>query len=326
MKKIVINIKRGEKEMEDKLKQPAKKSSDLSDIVLEKETSNVDKTKKMLLFAATLILLFLVGLVLMKLFNKPQTQENNLAQVGDQMLQPVDDSVDKLSKKVEDTNTLFQQEPIVDDGAETDLKFEEMVRKLKAQDSGTEETPEAKKPEKTAVAKPAKKVETPVKTVKTSANETKDLFSKKVEEITKAAAKSKEATAKKVEAAKEKVSKVIAPAVVHETHPKPQKVTTPPREIIIDTKVSPVQTPMKLSTLTGYFIQVGATTASFPDRRYLEKIKNAGYDYVVHSTVVHGKKIKKILIGPFASKNEAKRKLPGVRASVNPGAYVYRIK
>jgi len=313
--------------MEDKLKQPAKKSSDLSDIVLEKETSNVDKTKKMLLFAATLILLFLVGLVLMKLFNKPQTEESNLAQVGDQMLQPVDDSVDKLSKKVEDTNSLFQQEPIVDDGAETDLKFEEMVRKLKAQDSGTEETPETEKPAKAAVvANPAKKVETPVKTVKTTANETKDLFSKKVDEITKAAAKSKEAAAKKVEAAKENVSKVIAPAVVHETKAKPQKVTTPPREIIIDTKVSPAQTPMKLSTLTGYFIQVGATTASFPDRRYLQKIKNAGYDYVVHSTVVHGKKIKKILIGPFASKSAAKRKLPGVRASVNPGAYVYRIK
>ncbi len=312
--------------MEDKLKQPAKKSNDLSDIVLEKETSNVDKTKKMLLFAATLILLFLVGLVLMKLFNKPQTEENNLAQVGDQMLQPVDDSVDKLSKKVEDTNNLFQQEPIVDDGTETDLKFEEMVRKLKAQDSGAEETKETEKSAKTEVVKHTQKVDNTTQMIKKATTETKDIFNKKVDEITKSAAKSKEIAARKITEAKTHINHVNTPVIIEEAHTKPQKISTPPKEIIIDTKVSQVKKPMKLSTLSGYFIQVGATTATFPDRHYLQKIKNAGYDYVVHSTYVHGKKIKKILIGPFASKSAAKRKLAGVHNRVNPGAFIYRIK
>jgi DedD protein len=317
MEKITISIKRGETAMEDKLKQPVKKSNDLSDIVLEKEKSNVDKTKKMLLFAATLILLFLIGLVVMKLFNNaPQGEEDNLAQVGEQMVQPVDQSIDQLSKKVEDTNDLFQQEPIIDDGAETDLKFEEMVRKLKAQDMGEE----VKKSEPVAETKPVeKKVEKKV-------DETKDLFSKKVDEIAKAAAKTKKESVQKVEEVKTAVSEVVTPKVVKPAPVKPKKVITPPKEIIIDTKVTPVPSETKFSTLSGYFIQVGATTASFPDRRYLQKIKNAGYDYVVHSTVVKGRKIKKILIGPFASKSEAKRKLPGVQSSINPSAYVYRVK
>jgi len=313
--------------MEDKLKKPAKKSSDLSDIVLEKGTSNVDKTKKMLLFAATLILLFLVGLVAMKLFNKPKSYENNLAQVGEQTAQAIDDSADKLSKKVEDTNSLFQQEPIVDDGSETDLKFEEMVRKLKAQDSGTQEV---SKPHETAVVKQPTKTATVQHTASTTptVHETKaeDPFSKKAEEIAKAAAQARKEAAAKIREAQTHISSVTSPAVVHTAPAKPRKVIAPPREIVIDTRVSPAQKPLKLSTLKGYFIQVGATTASFPDRHFLQKVKNAGYDYVIHSTFVHGKKIKKILIGPFASQSAARRKLPGVKSRLNPGAYIYRIQ
>jgi cell division septation protein DedD len=303
--------------MEDKLKKQGGKSNDLSDIVLEKEKSNVDKTKKILLFAASLILLFLVALVVMKLFNKsPQNDNSTLAQVGEQMNHPVDESIDQISKKVEDTNSLFQQEPIVDDGTETDLKFEEMVRRLKAQD-GTEEEKPAPAP---AV------VEKPVEKTKTAVKETKDLFDKKVDEIAKSVSKTKEHTTAKVVKAKEAAAKIIETKIVTPAPKAKKQVVPAPKEIIIDTKVSPVQTGAKLSTLSGYFIQVGATTASFPDRRYLQKIKNAGYDYVVHTTVVNGRKIKKILIGPFSSKNAAKRKLPAVQASINPSAYVYRVK
>jgi len=307
--------------MEDKLKKQGGKSNDLSDIVLEKEKSNVDKTKKILLFAASLILLFLVALVVMKLFNKsPQSEGDTLAQVGEQMTQPVDESVDQISKKVEDTNSLFQQEPIADDGTETDLKFEEMVRRLKAQDSTEEEKPA---PAPAVVEKP---VEKSVEKAKTATKDTKDLFDKKVEEITKSVTKTKEKSTQKVAKAKEEAAKIIETKIVKPA-PKPKKrVVEPPKEIIVDTKVSPVSQGAKLSTLSGYFIQVGATTASFPDRRYLQKIKNAGYDYVVHTTVVNGRKIKKILIGPFSSKNAAKRKLPAVQASINPSAYVYRVK
>ena len=315
--------------MEDKLKKQPAKSGDLSDIVLEKEKkSDVDKTKKLLLFAAMLILLFLVALVLMKLFNKGTPMENNLAQVGEHMAQPVDKSIDKLSKKVQETNDLFQQEPIIDDSAETDLKFEEMVRRLKAQESG-ESTPEPKtetvaaKPK--AAATPATNVTKP-KTVVKETTSPKDLFEKKADEIAKSVAKTKSAATTKITKAKEEAAKIIETKIVKPAaKPKPKRVVNPPKEIIVDTKVSPVEPATKLSSLSGYFIQVGATTASFPDRRFLQKIKDAGYDYIVHSTVVRGKKIKKVLIGPFASRSEAKRKLPGVHATINPSAFIYRI-
>jgi len=297
--------------MEDKLKQQTKKSNDLSDIVLEKETSNVDKTKKILLFAASMILLFLVALVVMKLFNNaPQNNDNNLAQVGDSMIQNTDESIDQISKKVEDTNNLFQQEPIVDESTETDLKFEEMVRKLKAQDSAVEDSNTV--------------IEKSVEEVTKSAEETKDIFSKKVDQITQSVKKEKEAAAVSVQKAQEILTPVTAPKKVVKAPVKPKVV--PKKEIIVSSKIVPAPVETKLSTLSGYFIQVGATSNSFPDKRYLKKIKNAGYDYVVHSMMIKGRKIKKILIGPFDTKNDAKRKLPDIQAKLNPGAYIYRIK
>ncbi len=306
--------------MEDKLKKQPAKSGDLSDIVLEKEKkSDVDKTKKLLLFAAMLILLFLVALVLMKLFNKDTPMENNLAQVGEHMAQPVDKSIDKLSKKVQETNDLFQQEPIIDDSTETDLKFEEMVRRLKAQESGEIET----KPQTNTTSTPTTHIAKPAVKETTSP---KDLFEKKADEIAKSVAKTKSAATTKITKAKEEAAKIIETKIVKPAaEPKPKRVINPPKEMIVDTKVTPVEPATKLSSLSGYFIQVGATTASFPDRRFLQKIKDAGYDYIVHSTIVHGRKIKKVLIGPFASRSEAKRKLPGVHATINPSAFIYRI-
>lgn len=312
--------------MEDKLKQQeTKQVNDLSDIVLEKESGdNTAKMKKLLLYAASLILLFLVALVAMKLFNNtPKGADTNLAEIGSDIQKPVDESVDQISQKLEDTNKLFQQEPIIDESAETDLKFEEMVRKLKAQDAAESQEP-AESVEK--VAKPAAPVQ--------------ETFTQKAEKITKAAAQKREEVAqdikkaahdterhvqKRVSKAKESAKKVIAPKIV-EAPKKPKIVARPAQETVLSGRMESTARTPKLATLSGYFIQVGATANTFPDRRYLQKIKNAGYDYIVHSTIVHGRKVKKILIGPFASRAEAKSKLPYIQAKINQGAYVYRIK
>jgi DedD protein len=321
--------------MEDKLKQQEMQhQDDLSDIVLEKDKgSSVDRTKKILLYAASLILLFLVALVAMKLINEtPSGSDNNLAQIGDEITQPavVDESVDKISQKLEDTNKLFQQEPIIDESVETDLKFEEMVRKLKAQDAGEEEATVNE-----TITKQAKSAADTVKksagTVVEKAAEKRDAFTKKADEIADSIRKSKyaEPIVKKEEpkSVKKLTPKVVAPKVVAPKVTKPVKSTKPaPKEIIAESKIVPSGSETKLSSLSGYFIQVGATANTFPDRRYLQKIKNAGYDYIVHSMVIKGKKIKKILIGPYSSKSAARADLPSVKAKINSGAYIYRIK
>ena len=311
--------------MEDKLKQQEmKQQNDLSDIVLEKESNSAERTKKLLLYAATLILLFLVALVVMKLLNTtPEESSANLAQVGNEVQQSADESVDQISQKLEDTNKLFQQEPIIDESAETDLKFEEMVRKLKAQDA-SESADLGKVIEKPAVAAKEKAQESATAHAKSGA----DQFSKKAEEIAKAAAKTKKEAAAKVHEAAAKLHKtapeVIAPKIV--TPKAKPHAPAHKREEIVRTKTVPAGHETMISSLSGYFIQVGATANTFPDRRYLQKIKNAGYDYIVHSMTIKGRKIKKILIGPFASKSEAKSRLPGVRAKINPSAYIYRVQ
>ncbi len=310
--------------MEDKLKQMAK-SNDLSDIVLEKKSSTSsgpEKTKKMLLTAATLVLLFLIGLVVMKLINNPNNaNQANIAQIGDDLTEKADSTIEGISKKVEETNSLFQQEPIIDETSQTDLKFEEMVRKLKAQDSN-EETPVEKVEEvvKKSVNENTKKIQ-----------QTKEEFAQKADKLAENILKQKESVKEKTvkplaETKKEVIktaTKVVPQKVKDET---PVKKAVPvKKEVILSTVVDKTKN-TKLSTLSGYFIQVGATANVFPDRRYLKKIKNAGFDYVVHSMTINGKKIKKILIGPYTSKNEAKIKLPAVKAKINPNAYIYRIK
>ncbi len=310
--------------MEDKLKQ-IKKSDDLSDIVLEKKSSNLsgpEKTKKLLLTAATLVLLFLIALVIMKLINNPNDKsQGNIAQIGDGITKKTDAAIEGISKKVEETNSLFQQEPIIDETSQTDLKFEEMVRKLKAQDSA-EETPVEKAQEsvKKSIDENIKKLKQP-----------KEDFSHKADKLAKEIIKQKETikdkAVKTVTEKKEEIKKAASKIVPETKKTTPIKETKPvKKEVVLSTVIDKTPQNTKLSTLSGYFIQVGATANIFPDRRYLKKIKNAGFDYVVHSMTINGKKIKKILIGPYASKNAAKMKLPSVKEKINPGAYIYRIK
>jgi DedD protein len=139
--------------MEDKLEK-LKKKNDLSDIILEKEGSSGDKIKKLLLGAASLVLLFLIVLIGMKMFNSSSVSPSEeLANVGenisDKKVETATDGVVQSAKKsLNDIDTaaddsLFKSEAIIDEESETDLKFEEMVRKLKQQDAKDNQSSEA---------------------------------------------------------------------------------------------------------------------------------------------------------------------------------------
>ena len=120
--------------MEEKLHQMRHKANDLSDIVLEKDSKKTESTKKWLLTAASMILLFLIILIIMKMLNKQDIQSSDtLANVGESVetLNPADMQEDTK----QESENLFKKEPIIDETSETDLKFEEMVRKLKEQDA-----------------------------------------------------------------------------------------------------------------------------------------------------------------------------------------------
>ncbi len=293
--------------MEDKLEK-LKKKNDLSDIILEKDSSGGDNIKKLLLLAASLVLLFLIILIGMKMFNNSNiSPSENLASVGESIEETSETITDSAKTALDDTgDALFKKEAIIDENSETDLKFEEMVRKLKQQDALENQDIAVKDVDIDLSAV----VDQPKELVATAKESVVD----KIKEIT---TPQPIKTIKKAEV--RKVIKTVTPKVITPSKPEP-------KEIIISTKDEYAAAPSPISTMSGYFIQVGATSKSFPDRRFLQKIKNSGYDYIIHKVVVKGRNIKKVLVGPFSTREQARDNLSGVQTTINPSAYIYRIK
>lgn len=275
--------------MEDKLKQIRKRSNDLSDIVLEKDSRKTENTKKWLLTAASMILLFLIILIIMKMLNKTDMPlSENMANVGESIetLLPADTE----EGDEESDQNLFKKEPIIDETSDTDLKFEEMVRKLKEQDAISEpiveKTPEIKKELIPVI---------------------------------------KEVKPKEIQSIVDTVDNIAPPVIKPKPIAKPVVKKAPVKKVV---KREPISNfaETKIPSIAGYFIQVGATAKSFPDKRFLTKIKRLGFDYIVHGVTIKGKEIKKVLIGPYSTLDRAKSALGSVKANINPSAYIYRIK
>ncbi len=77
---------------------------------------------------------------------------------------------------------------------------------------------------------------------------------------------------------------------------------------------------------SGVYIQVGATSKYSPDKKYLKKITDKKYTYKLLPMVIKGKKITKILIGPFKTNKAAKANMSDVKKSINKNAFLYRVR
>ena len=84
----------------------------------------------------------------------------------------------------------------------------------------------------------------------------------------------------------------------------------------------------KISSLatTGVYVQVGATSRLSPDKKFLKTITSKNYDYKLLPINVKGKKVTKILIGPYKSTKEAKAVLADIKSKINKDAFIYRVK
>jgi len=301
--------------MEDKLEK-LKKKNDLSDIILEKDSSSKLDVKKMLLLAASLVLLFLIVLIGMKMFNNSNiSPSENLSGVGESVEQTSDALVDNVKKTVDETSDpLFKKEAIIDENSETDLKFEEMVRKLKKQDALENQDVSVD----TADTDLSAIVDTPDK-IATATKKTKESVVDKIKEITPQPIKK---IVPKSTPKKQEIIRTITPTVVTQ----PKIITTPQPRVVTTHSTNHYTSTTPISSISGYFIQVGATSKSFPDRRFLQKVKNSGYDYIIHKMIIKGNPIKKVLVGPYNSREEARNDLNNVQTLINPSAYIYRVK
>lgn len=278
-------------------------NDELKDILLERDDEAKGlKLKKLLMFIAALVILFLIIVVAMKLVNSSDsTQTQNEA---DSRLVlppvPVEQPVDTQAP-ITDTNTdnkksdtqLFEQVPIVPENKQQD-EFEDMIKKLKDKEnnkavSKTEEPKETinstEKPVEAPVKKVESKVETPAKKVEKAVASDKKAEAKPAKTETKI-----EKKAEKKSEVKEKVEKKTEPAKAE-------------------------------SIAKGSYVQVFATSKFNPNAEYMKKIVAKGYSY---KTIKVGE-LTKILVGPFDEKTLQKA-VSEIRKDINKDAFIFRAK
>ena len=295
-------------------------NEELKDILLEKDDeAKGAKLKKLLMFIAALVILFLIIIVAMKLINSgDSTQAQNEA---DSRLvlppvpaeQPVDTQVpaqDTNSDVKKGDTQLFEQVPIVPENKQQD-DFEDMIKKLKDKE-GAKSAPKTEEPKEVvkAVEHPAEapkkaeaKVEAPAKKAETKSEAKAE---KKAE--TKPA-KTEAKTEKKAETKAEKKPETKVE----------KKAEAPAKTEKVEKKA---ETPAKAESVAkGSYVQVFATSKFNPNADYMKKIAAKGYSY---KTIKAGE-LTKILVGPFDEKGLQKA-VNDIRKDVNKDAFVFRAK
>lgn len=79
------------------------------------------------------------------------------------------------------------------------------------------------------------------------------------------------------------------------------------------------------SAMAGSYVQVASVAKLDPKSSLIKKLSSAGYEYKTYETTVNGKKVTKLLIGPFSGA-ELNQKLAQIRADIDQNAYIYKIK
>ena len=308
-------------------------NEELKDILLEKDDeAKGAKLKKLLMFIAALVILFLIIIVAMKLINSgDSTQAQNEA---DSRLvlppvpaeQPVDTQVpaqDTNSDVKKGDTQLFEQVPIVPENKQQD-DFEDMIKKLKDKE-GAKSAPKTEEPKEIvkAVEHPAEapkkaeaKVEAPAKKAETKseAKTEKKAEAKPAKTEAKAEKKAEAKAEKKPETKVEK--KAEAPAKAEKVE---KKAEAPAKAEKVEKKA---EAPAKAESVAkGSYVQVFATSKFNPNADYMKKIAAKGYSY---KTIKAGE-LTKILVGPFDEKGLQKA-VNDIRKDVNKDAFVFRAK
>ena len=267
-------------------------NDELKDILLEKddEAKGV-KLKKLLMFIAALVVLFIVIIVAIKLINSSDPAQTQNETDSRLVLPPVP-AEQPVEKPAMDTNSdikkgdtqLFEQVPIVPESKQQD-DFEDMIKKLKDKEN----------------TKPAPKAEEP-------------------KEVVKAVEHPAETPAKKPEPKVETPAKKAEKPATTEKKPEAKPAKPEPKTEAKSEKK--VEAPAKAETIAkGSYVQVFATSKFNPNAEYMKKIAAKGYSY---KTIKAGE-LTKILVGPFDEKGLQKA-VNDIRKDVNKDAFVFRAK
>ena len=110
--------------------------------------------------------------------------------------------------------------------------------------------------------------------------------------------------------------------------PEPAVIKPEPKQPALEKELTKPEIKAKTassSAMTGSYVQVASVAKFDPKSSLIKKLNSLGYEYKTYETTVNGKKVIKLLIGPFSGA-ELKQKLDQIKANIDQKAYIYRIK
>lgn len=89
-----------------------------------------------------------------------------------------------------------------------------------------------------------------------------------------------------------------------------------------------VKTNDTVNTATNgiYYIQVASILNGKPNKAFLSKVTKNNYGYIEYETMVNSKNYTKVLIGPYASENEARKAMFKVKNDIVQDAFLYKMR
>ena len=138
-------------------------------------------------------------------------------------------------------------------------------------------------------------------------------------------------------------AELIAPNEPETTKPEPQKPETKkpepkkpettvikpePKKPALEKELTKPEIKAKTassSAMAGSYVQVASVAKLDPKSSLIKKLNSSGYEYKTYETTVNGKKVIKVLIGPFSGA-ELNQKLGQIKADIDQKAYIYKIK
>jgi len=271
----------------DSLKQNVNPYNQVDDIILEKSSPN--NKKKYIMLGFGLILLFIITVLVIRLIsnNDTQNQLNDTTKINPEIIK------EEILNRI-DSNEEYQK--VID-------------RKIALEESN--EIAQKQKKEMNEILIPSQAVDNVpliLDTPKLRVEAKRDLF--ELDKETQKVIKLKISQPKVVK-------KVVKPKA------KVQSTTKPKREILIP-PVKEKNFTTKATSLSGYFIQIGAFTKT-PNKNLLKSITTKGYSYTVYKLSIKGKLYNKVLIGSYKTRSEATRNLNKVKLDFkNPSAYILK--
>lgn len=285
-------------------------NSTLQDILLDKtEDKKSSNIRKILTIVAAFVILFLVVLIGVKYvsgLNHDEISSDNIVQDGlilpddtdiqnsivEDALIPLDKT--KESDRAQKDNNVFEQVPIISDNSKDN--FENIIDDYKNSKQINQnvkpkvEIQEAKKDDSKIVQINPAPISKPILKQEP----------KKVEHTTPIKRQEPKKVVHKAKPVKKEVKKV-------------QKQD--PKSIVKNLVNKDLNT----------YVQVASVGDFDPNSSLVKKIKSKGYDYRTYETSVKGRKVVKILIGPFSS-SDLRSNLDKIRKDINKQAFPFKIK